>query len=154
MLSAPKARFSICLLENKRHELLFLKRSSHAKLGADQWGFPAGHIESSESPIECARRELVEEIGPRHTLLLRHTHPPVRDSFYGGNYEVHLFHFTWSAGTVILNEEHTDFRWIDKSAFAKLDTVLGVDEDIYYLEIWPVEYLHQDKLPPSSEHFT
>jgi 8-oxo-dGTP pyrophosphatase MutT (NUDIX family) len=67
MLSAPKARFSICLLENKQHELLFLKRASNAKLGAKQWGFPAGHIEAGESPLECATRELLEEIGPQHT---------------------------------------------------------------------------------------
>jgi hypothetical protein len=51
---------------------------------------------------------------------------------------------------VTLNAEHSDFRWVDKSAFLALDTVLGVDEDIYYLDVWPVQYLHAEKLPPSN----
>lgn len=151
MLSAPKARFSICLLENEQHELLFVRRASGATFAADQWGFPGGHIEGSESPMQCAVRELDEEIGEDHTLTLRQAHEPVRDSFYGGNYEIHLFHFIWTAGVVSLNEEHSEYRWVDKSNFAKLDTVLGVDEDIYYLGIWPLECLHPDKLPPSHE---
>ena len=151
MLSEPKARFSICLLENEQHELLFVRRVSSAKLGAGQWGFPGGHIEGGESPVQCARRELDEEIGKGHALALHEAHAPVRDSFYGGNYEIHLFHFMWTAGDISLNEEHDHYQWVDKANFDKLDTVLGVDEDIYYLGIWPLECLHPDKLPPSHE---
>ena len=147
----PKARFSICLLENVDQQLLFLKRSTTAKLGAKQWGFPAGHIESGESPMNCARRELDEEIGTEHHLELLRTHPPVRDLFYGGLYEVHLFHFRWHTGKIILNQEHNEYRWVQKSDFLELDTVLGVDEDIYYLNIWPTKYLHQDRLPPRDD---
>ena len=147
----PKARFSICLVENTDHQLLFLKRSANAKLGAKQWGFPAGHIERGESPMNCARRELDEEIGTEHDLELLQTHPPVRDLFYGGRYEVHLYHFLWRTGTIRLNDEHTEYRWVQQSDFLALDTVLGVDEDIYYLSIWPAEYLHQDRLPPRND---
>lgn len=151
MSSEPRARFAICLLENAQHELLFVRRAFDAKLGAGQWGFPAGHIEQGEYPAECARRELDEEIGTGHTLALRQMHAPVRDNFYGGHYEIHLFHFYWTAGVVLLNEEHSEYRWVTKSNFAELDTVLGVDEDIYYLNIWPVKYLDSDKLPFSHE---
>lgn len=150
-LQPPKARFSICLLENGQHELLFLKRAQNAKLGANQWGFPAGHIEDGESPMNCARRELGEEIGFDHQLELQQTHPPVRDLFYGGQYEVHLFHFLWRGGTIALNNEHNDSRWVSKSDFAALDTVVGVDEDIFYLKIWPRHYLRADKLPPDHD---
>lgn len=147
----PKARFSICLLENINHELLFLKRSPNAKLGANQWGFPAGHIEKNESPMNCARRELDEEIGPEHHLALQQAHPPVRDLFYGGQYEVHLFHFLWHSGSINLNHEHSEYRWVNKANFPELDTVLGVDEDIFHLKIWPDEYLHQNKIPSRDE---
>lgn len=150
MLPELKARFSICLIENQRHELLFLKRSDEASFGAGLWGFPGGHIEVDESATECATRELDEEIGAEHHLALRQIHPPVRDTFYGGHYEVHLFHFSWKSGSIKLNQEHAEFRWVDKADFASLDTVLGVDEDIYYLKVWPVEYLDPQKLPPSA----
>ncbi len=152
MLPELKARFSICLLENRENKLLFLKRSNEAKLGAGQWGFPAGHIEPHESPNECAIRELNEEIGPRHTLTLHQTHPPIRDSFYGGHYEVHLFHYFWQDGEIALNDEHVDYRWVGQTELASLDTVLGVDEDIYYLKIWPTKCLDSEKLPPTVEH--
>ena len=99
-LAPPKARFSICLLENSAHELLFLKRSANSTMGPNQWGFPAGHIEQNESPMNCARREIDEEIGLGHTLELRQVHAPVRDSFYGGHYEIHLFHFIWREGAI------------------------------------------------------
>ena len=148
----PQARFAICLLENAENQLLFLKRAANAKLGANQWGFPAGHIELDESPMNCARRELDEEIGSDHQLVLQQSHPPVRDLFYGGEYEVHLFHFLWRDGIIRLNDEHSDYRWIGKTEFSTLDTVLGVDEDIYYLNIWPAAYLDQQKLPPRDEH--
>ena len=146
-LAPPKARFSICLLENSTHELLFLKRSANSTMGPNQWGFPAGHIEENESPMNCARREIDEEIGLGHTLELRQVHAPVRDSFYGGHYEIHLFHFIWREGTIVLNEEHTDYRWVDRNQLAVLDTMLGIDEDIYYLGIWPSQYLNQERLP-------
>ena len=146
-LPPPKARFSICLLENVAHELLFLKRSPSSSMGPGQWGFPAGHIEEHESPMNCARREIDEEIGIGHLLELRQVHAPVRDSFYGGHYEIHLFHFIWREGTIVLNEEHTDFRWIGKHQLAALDTMLGIDEDIYYLDIWPLQYLNAERFP-------
>ncbi|MGR8950577.1 MAG: hypothetical protein ACU84Q_21240, partial [Gammaproteobacteria bacterium] len=74
-------------------------------------------------------------------------HAPVRDTFYGGLYEIHLFHFIWRNGNIQLNEEHSDFRWVDKTQFAGLDAMFGVDEDIRYLGIWPEKYLNPERLP-------
>ncbi|MEM7466501.1 MAG: NUDIX hydrolase [Pseudomonadota bacterium] len=143
----PSARFSIALLENSQNELLFLKRASTSSLGPNQWGFPAGHIEANESPTNCARREIAEEIGAGHVLQLKRSHPPVRDLFYGGQYEVHLFHFLWEQGNIQLNAEHSEFRWVNKAELKTLDTMLGIDEDIHYLGIWPDEYLRAEYLP-------
>lgn len=137
MTDPPVARFSICLLEDDRQRLLFLKRSPSAKLGPDEWGFPAGHIEVGENPAECALRELDEEIGPRHEIAPLKALGPIRDTFYGGKYEIHLFHYRWIGGVIELNAEHTDYVWISAPEFRDLNTMLGIEEDIVLLDIWP-----------------
>ena len=145
--SPPRARFSICLLEDAEGRLLFLKRAPNRVIGPDQWGFPAGHIEEGETPEECARRELREEIGLQHQLAERSRLGPRRDSLFGGIYEVHLFHYRWLNGTVEINHEHTDHRWIAAADYRGLAVMRGVDEDIRLLDIWPLERLHLELVP-------
>jgi hypothetical protein len=66
---------------------------------------------------------------------------------YGGIYDIFLFHYKWLSGTITLNHEHTGYAWVAKEDYHHYSVVDGVDEDIYYLDIWPLEYLNQDKLP-------
>lgn len=145
--SSIKARFSINVLENSKNELLLLKRSTNTEFGPGLWGFPAGHIEENENPQECALRELDEEIGTTHRIKLIRNLEPVRDSFYGGVYEIYIFHFRWISGDIVLNHEHTDFAWVNKYNYTHYDVMDGIDEDIRYLGIWPTKYLNSEKLP-------
>jgi len=130
-------RFSICVLEDADRRLLFVKRSPQESLGAGKWGFPAGHIEDGETPRECALREMIEEIGQDHELVEVNQVGPIRDTFYGGQFEIHLFHFHWLSGSVELNHEHTAFRWVPAAEFENLDVMLGIEQDIVLLDIWP-----------------
>jgi 8-oxo-dGTP pyrophosphatase MutT (NUDIX family) len=145
-MSAAQARFSICLLLDATNRLLLLHRAPDQKIAASQWGFPAGHIEGGESPRECAEREMDEEIGPDHRLDLIRTLGPVRDTFYGGRFEIHLFHYRWLGGSVELNAEHTAFRWVGPGEFAELDVMLGVEQDIVLLDIWPASLFEPARL--------
>lgn len=147
MQDAPAARFAICLVETASSELLFLRRAPDRRLGAGQWGFPAGHIEAGETPEACARRELAEEIGTAHTVIELARLGPLRDSFYGGIYEIHLFHYRWQGGEVALNHEHTDYAWLAPGAHRSLDVMAGVDEDIRLLDVWPLNQLNPERLP-------
>jgi hypothetical protein len=60
---------------------------------------------------------------------------------------VHLFHDRWLNGTVEINHEHTDHRWVAAADYRGLAVMRGVDEDIRLLDIWPLERLHLELVP-------
>ncbi len=126
---------------------MLLKRAPTARLAPGQWGFPAGHLETGETPESCALRELSEEIGADHAVQLLQVIGPIRDTLYGGIYEIHLYHHRWLGGTVTLNHEHTAHAWVGRERFREYDVMDGIDEDLLYLGIWPREYLREEKLP-------
>lgn len=142
-----KARFSINIVENSQSQLLFLKRSTVSKFGPGLWGFPAGHIDPGETPSACALRELKEEIGPVFSIEQLGSMGPLRDSYYGGVYEIYLYHHLWLDGEVTLNHEHTQFAWIGREDYKQYPVMDGIDEDIRYFGIWPLEFLNKDRLP-------
>lgn len=146
-MTEPRARFSICVIRDRDDRLLFLRRAFERSLGGGQWGFPAGHIEAGETPEDCAGRELREEIGEDHRLELKQYLGPVRDSFYGGVYEIHLFEYAWLGGTVVLNEEHIDHAWVGAQHYATLEVMDGIDEDLCLLGVWPYAALNPARLP-------
>ncbi len=146
-MSAPHARLAINLLENEGRELLLLRRARDRLLGPELWGLPAGHIEPGETPEACSLRELNEEIGPRHRLAWLARRGPLRDSFYGGRFEIHLFHYRWLEGVIALNHEHTAYAWVGPESYQNYPVMDGVDEDIDLLGIWPRRHLDLSKLP-------
>jgi hypothetical protein len=73
---------------------------------------------------------------------------PVRDTLYGGIYEVHLFLYRYAGGALTLNPEHDGHAWVGREAHGGYRVVDGVDEDLAYLRVWPAAFLNRDKLPP------
>lgn len=132
-MHAPEARFAVNVIENARGELLLLERSRRAALGPGLWGFPAGHLKGDESPEACAQRELAEEIGGEVQVELIGRCGPVRDTQYGGRFEIWLFHYRWRGGRVRLNEEHTAWAWVAPGRLAELPLMPGVEEDLALL---------------------
>jgi 8-oxo-dGTP pyrophosphatase MutT (NUDIX family) len=140
-------RFAINIIENSRNEILLLKRHERAAIGPGRWGFSSGHIEAGESPQQCSQREIREELGSRFMLEKIKEIGPVKDTLYGGKYEIYLYHYKWHGGEIELNHEHTEYAWVSKEEFRNYEVVDGIDEDIFYIGIWPRQYLNQDKLP-------
>ncbi|MEM7541840.1 MAG: NUDIX domain-containing protein [Pseudomonadota bacterium] len=135
------------MLVDEDNRVLLLRRHPNAKLGGDLWGLPAGKIEPGESPDEAADRERCEEIGDRHEVTLARYVGPFRDTYYGGQYEIHLFHFQWHSGQVTLNDEHTAFAWVGRESWREYAVMDGLDEDLAILGIWPREFLRDEKIP-------
>ena len=142
-----KERFSINVLENSENEILLLKRGLATALGPGLWGFPAGHIDAGESPEACSIRELLEEIGSHHRITLINSVGPIRDTCYGGIYQIYLYHYRWLDGGIQLNHEHTEYAWVGKHDYKNYQVMDGIDEDLLYLGIWPRTYLNENKLP-------
>ena len=142
-------RFSVNVVVNAESEVLLLKRSTASKYGPGLWGFPAGHVEDSESPQECASRELIEETGPDIFVEVIRQHEPVRDEISGRIFEFYLFHLLWLGGEIRLNHEHTDYAWVNRHDYKNYPVMRGVDLDLLYLDIWPKEdILSNIHLPP------
>ncbi len=142
-----KARFALCVIENAQQELLFLRRAPDRALGPNLWGFPAGHIEPGESARDGAYREMTEEIGSAVRVSELRALGPFRDSFYGGVYEINLYHMRWLSGAILLNQEHTDWCWASVETYRRLALMDGIEEDIALLDIWPRSALNPERLP-------
>lgn len=102
---------SACIFLHRQGEILILKRADGIESGG--WFAPGGHVEYGESPPETACRETFEEIGIRvapETLRLLETYTifPSEGLHHLGI--VYLAPFP--GGDVMLNEEHTGFRWV------------------------------------------
>jgi 8-oxo-dGTP pyrophosphatase MutT (NUDIX family) len=142
----PEQRFVIAVIVNSRSELLLLRRSADKALGGGLWGLIGGRLEPEERPQDGMARELQEELGPGHRVELLDTLGPVRDRHYGGRYEIHLFHYLWQGGEVRLNEEHTEYCWVDRKTYHGYEVMDGVDDDLAYFGIWPRDFLNPGQL--------
>jgi 8-oxo-dGTP diphosphatase len=61
MANTPKVGVGT-IIRNKNKVLLLKRKNSH---GEGTWAFIGGHLEFNETPEECARREVLEEINIR-----------------------------------------------------------------------------------------
>jgi 8-oxo-dGTP pyrophosphatase MutT (NUDIX family) len=92
-------------------QVLMLRRAAGA--GPGLWAPPGGTREHGEHPEVAARRELLEETGlvPSSPLELIDVQPML--NIYGMDW-LHCFYACECAtGEVVLNAEHSEFRWVD-----------------------------------------
>lgn len=146
----PQARFCLAVLLNAQDEVLLVRRSRSDDFAPGLWGLPGGHIREGEEPEGAMRRELREELGEGLSLRPLHRAGPMRDTLYGGVFEVHLFLFRCEGGAVRLDPEHEEHAWVTREAYRTYAVVDGIDEDFLYLDVWPGKWLNAGKLPRMS----
>ncbi len=93
---------SLLLIICKNRYLLF-KRADNGL-----YALPGGHVEEGETPVDAVIREVYEEIGitiPNARLIDRYPYKNEKLSVFFYNSS------EFDTGNIILNDEHTDFRW-------------------------------------------
>lgn len=89
-----------------QNSVLLLKRAD-----GDVWGFPGGHIEPNETPLEAAKRECAEEMGAYPEGSIKWTvRQRANDVEYTSIYSVLDAPFV-----PVLNDEHLEYGWFDLS---------------------------------------
>jgi 8-oxo-dGTP diphosphatase len=83
-----------------------------------KWEFPGGKIDPGESPEECMRRELVEELGI--TVAVDRPLDPVTHHYSFFTVTLYPFVCTILSGEITLHE-HAAVLWLSPEALPSLD---------------------------------
>ncbi len=110
-----KMKGSAVVILNDAGSILLLKRAQICYWMPGKWGLPGGKIEKGETSEQAAIREVYEETELSVKDLVhikKHSNPQV-DIFYAPVY----------TGTVKIDFEHDDYRWVSRSDVDKMDTI-------------------------------
>ena len=108
------------------NEILLLKYSANDTQGeGGHWDFPKGHIETNETEIMTALRELEEETGISNVEIIDGFRHSISYNFLHNSEsiskEVIFFLATTIEKKVFLSHEHIDYAWLGfKDAISKL----------------------------------
>jgi len=108
------------LRKDKRFLVCQRKKNSRYEL---KWEFPGGKAEQGESPEDCLRRELREELS---IDIIEFNKSETRTNHYadGGIFEVTYFTVTRFSGKPI-NNVFEDIRWVSLAELKSLDVLEG-----------------------------
>lgn len=104
------------LVFNSRHELFLQKRSMSKDEQPGQWdSSAAGHVDSGETYLDCARREVLEELGitieqPLQVLF------KLPASALTANEHCMVYRYTWDGPMTLQADEIDDGQWVAAAA--------------------------------------
>lgn len=102
----------------ERSDLVLATQRSAAMTLPLKWEFPGGKIDPGETPDECLRREIMEELGVRvcvGRMLATATH-----NYPDFAVTLHPFVCTIDAGEIVLHE-HVALAWLPPEELLSLD---------------------------------
>lgn len=105
---------------NEKNEILLLKRVGTCNWMPDKWGLPGGLIEANETHHAAALRETFEEtelkVDPASLVLL------------SVDKKVAIYFSMVYTGVVKIDEEHSDWAWVNREKVTTYDTVPRIAE--------------------------
>jgi 8-oxo-dGTP diphosphatase len=97
------------LIENRNGEFLIAKRKSDLSNGG-KWEFPGGKLKLSETPEECLRREIKEELGMD---IIVQTPFQIVNQQYSDRSILLLAFLCKNKGGEIRLKDHDQINWVD-----------------------------------------
>tara|TARA_B100000482_G_scaffold160829_1_gene123430 strand:+ start:301 stop:714 length:414 start_codon:yes stop_codon:yes gene_type:complete len=99
-------------------EFLLIQHPTKSNGDEGHWDFPKGHVEGSETELETAKRELIEETGIVNFRLFDGFRHRIEYNFQKGNEmvlkEVIFFLAESNTKEVVLSSEHQNFVWLNE----------------------------------------
>lgn len=108
-------------------KILILKRSDKVLTSKLKWAGVSGYVEVGETPDQTAIKEIREETGVENPVLITRGEPVyVRGK--GVFYEIHVFLFEVDTEEIVIDWEHTEYKWINPEEIGNYDTVQKLPE--------------------------
>ena len=106
-----------CAIIIQKEKVLAARRSESMTLPL-KWEFPGGKIEAGETPADCLKRELMEELGI--AVSIGAPLPPATHSYDDFTVTLYPFICRMTAGAITLHE-HQEVTWIEPRQMLNLD---------------------------------
>jgi 8-oxo-dGTP diphosphatase len=106
-----------CAIIEKRGLVLAAQRGAAMSLPL-KWEFPGGKIRAGEAPVECLRRELLEELGIDAPVI--EALPPSTHRYAAFTVTLHPFRCGEPSGRITLHE-HAALAWVAPEDLPSLD---------------------------------
>ncbi|MTI70827.1 MAG: (deoxy)nucleoside triphosphate pyrophosphohydrolase [Firmicutes bacterium] len=98
-------------------KILITQRNPRKKLPL-LWEFPGGKIEKKETPVDCVKREIHEELGIEIDVIRKFHINSHRYNFV--HIQLISFLASWQNGIISLNE-HEKYLWVKKEELMNYD---------------------------------
>ena len=106
-----------CAIIQRDNFILAVQRSEQMSLPL-KWEFPGGKIEKGETPEECLKRELKEEL--ELSLKVGEALKPMTHAYDSFTVTLHPFICSITSGEIVLHE-HAAFVWMNPSKLPTID---------------------------------
>lgn len=127
------------IIINEDKKILSLRRSLEKKFYGGKWDIISGKIENEETADEAFKRELYEEAGIEDFRLIQ-TAVPFKYKENGKEWFVHSFLCQINHNNIKLNNEHTDFKWMEINDLLSSDCAAPLKEELMVFEKFFCDY--------------
>lgn len=120
---------SVIAIIRREEKFLVFHRSPARKSMPNKWQFVAGHIEGGEEPRETAEREVFEETKCGARFVAQGAQYDYYEKVNDTLWHITPLLFDYESGEVVIDAEHTEYKWATIAEIKKLDfTPMAIEQ--------------------------